>query len=172
MKFAKGLLSDETPRPEKARSAEIPSQQPQTPAPERPKLIEVEKSRLFQTVEETKGSSRKYVAALGGVAILVAVIGAGAWYLNRPGIGDSIRVNAETELAVRDYFLSREKREVTNITFYQCDGFYWARVGVVTRSDIPNPLYQVPSYKARVMENGETTMAAPIASPTDDIPCS
>lgn len=172
MKFAKGLLSEDAPGPEDTRSAKVPSPQPQTPSPERPKLIEVEKNRLFQTIEETKGSSRKYVAALGGVATLVAVIGAGVWYLNRPGIGDSIRVNAETELAVRDHFLTKEKREVTNVSFYQCDGFYWARVGVVTRTDIPNPIYQIASYKARVTENGETTMAVPIVSPADDIPCS
>lgn len=174
MKFAKGLLTDDVPKPPNERKvtpARSPSPEP-TPKPSNAP-IEVEKNRLFQTVEETKGSSRKYLGVLGVVAVLVAIGGAVAWYFNRPGAGDKIRVSSAVELSVRDHFLMREKRTATDIAFYQCEGFVWARVGVETRTDLPNPLFRVPTYKARITQNGESTSitAAPIMSPAEDRPC-
>lgn len=175
MKFAKGILNDETPKPsektEPTATVSSPQKLAHSPSAD---PVDVDKNRLFQTVEETKGSSRKYIGVLGVVAVLVAVGGAIAWYLNRPGIGDKIRVSSAVELAVRDHFLLKEKRTATDISFYQCEGFYWARVGVETRTDIPNPLLRVPFYKARISQTGDTTAitAAPIGSPAEDQPCS
>jgi hypothetical protein len=174
MKFAKGLLTDELPKPPdvpKVDPAPSPVPEP-TPKPTT-SPVEVEKNRLFQTVEETKGSSRKYLGVLGVVAVLVAIGGAVAWYLNRPGAGDKIRLSSAVELSVRDHFLMKEKRTATDISFYQCEGFIWARVGVETRTDLPNPLFRVPTYKARITQSGDSTSitAAPIMSPAEDQPC-
>jgi hypothetical protein len=173
MKFAKGLLSDVAPKPSTDVAAPVsPKPEPSSPVIKQPAVIE--KDRLFQTVEEYKGSGRKYLSVVGIVAVFVVIAGAVAWYVNRPGIGDKVRVNAAVELSVRDHFLQKEKRTATDITFYQCDGFYWARVGVETRTDIPNPLLRVPFYKARITQNGDATniTAGPITSAAEDQPCS
>lgn len=176
MKFAKGLLSDDSPQPQggEIRSESKPASQPDIPPRKQIEPVEVEKNRLFQTVEESRGSSRKYIGVLGVVAIVVAVAGAIAWYLNRPGMGDKIRVSSAVELSVRDHFLMKEKRTATDISFYQCEGYYWARVGVETRTDLPNPLMRVATYKARIPQNGDAASitASPIQSPADDQPCS
>lgn len=133
----------------------------------------VEKNRLFQTVQETKSSSRNYLKVLFVVCIIVAAAGSVIWFVNRPGPGDKIRVPAAMELAVRDHFLATEKRTATDIAFYQCNGFTWARVGVETRNDIPNPLLRVPTYSARISASGEiwTVSATPITTPDGDVPC-
>lgn len=180
MKFQKGLLSENDEHEQASATSSIklserdrdslkPMAEKQTP----PQPVQVEKDRLFETVEKTKGSSKKYIGVLAIVAVIVSIGGATAWYLNRPGIGDKIRVSSAVELAVRDHFLLKEKRTATDISFYQCEGFYWARVGVETRTDIPNPLLRVPFFKARISQTGDPTAitAAPIASPAEDQPC-
>lgn len=173
MKFAKGLLTDDEQK-KALEEREVAVASPRAAVDARVSgPVVVDKNRLFQTVEESKGSSRKYIGVLGVVAVLVAVGGAVVWYLNRPGVGSNIRVSAETELALRDHFLIKEKRTATDISFFQCDGFIWARVGVETRTDMPNPLLRIPIYKARLMPSGDATVitAAPITSPAEDQPC-
>lgn len=173
MKFAKGLLTDDAPKPDnKPVKPPLAHPQPESLRTAAEPIV-VEKNRLFQTVEENQGSSRKYLGVLGILAVLVSIGGAVAWYLNRPGVGDKIRVSSQIEVTVRDHFLMKEKRTATDISFYQCDGFIWARVGVETRNDIPNPLLRIPTYKARISQDGDaaSVTAAPIMSPPDDQPC-
>lgn len=165
MKIAKGILSetdDRSPRSEAAKS----------PAGALPGG-EVEKNRLFETLDHEAPSERNYLKLLGIVALVVIVGGAVVSYLMMPGIGDEIRVSKEVELAVRDHFLTKEKRDATDITFYQCDGYYGARVGVETRSDIPNPIYKIATYSARATAAGGAwnVTAQPITSPEMDVPC-
>lgn len=159
MRIAKGILSEEDERPSVSDEAKLGG--------------EVEKNRLFQTLNEETPSERNYLKLLGIVAVAVLVLGAGVFYFTLPGVGDEIRVAREVELAVRDHFLLNEKRTATDIRFYQCAGFYGARVGVETRTDIPNPLYRIAIYAARVTKTGDSwsITAQPITSPDTDKPC-
>lgn len=168
MKFQKGLLEELT-EPQK-RPTPVPVEKP--PVRQSGPVV-VEKDRLFQTVEETKKSSGSYLKLLAVVCVVVAVGGAVLWYMNRPGVGDKVRVSAAMELAVRDHFLLKEKRTATDIAFYQCDGSHWARVGVETRTDMPNPLMRVGTFAAKITPAGETwsITASPITSPELDVPC-
>lgn len=165
MKIAKGTLSeaDESPR----RSEAVKPNSASQPGGD------VEKNRLFQTLEEETPSERNYIKLLSIVVVVVIICGAVISYLMLPGVGDQVRVSREVEMAVRDHFLLREKRTATDITFYQCDGFYGARVEVETRTDIPNPIYKIPAYSARVTANGGewSVTAQPITSPDMDKPC-
>ena len=138
-----------------------------------PQPILVEKDRLFETIEKEKTSDRSYAAVFGVVCLVVIAGGALAYYMMMPGVGDPIDAPRGLEAAVRDHFLTKEKRTATEIVYYKCQDFVWARVGVETRTDIPNPLLQIPNYSARATASGETwtITAAPIASPDLDVPC-
>lgn len=160
MKISKGILSDEDDKP--VEHADVV-----------PLGGEVEKNRLFQTLKEEEPSERNYLKLLGIVAIIVLVAGIAISYLMMPGVGDEIRAPKGLEPAVRDHFLTKEKRTATDITFYQCEGFFWARVGVETRSDIPNPIFKIATYSARATANGDAwnITAQPVTSPETDKPC-
>ena len=135
----------------------------------------IEKDRLFETQKQVSGSSRKYVV-LVGILALIAMIGIGGiFYKTMPIEGDQVRGPRGLESAIRDHFLEKEKRTATDIAFYYCGDFYWARVGVEKRSDIKtNPVYKYDSYKAQGVARGGdgwTINASPITSPEMDLPC-
>jgi len=167
IEIPKGIISDED---EPTRQIEQKSG---------PSVVEppgdVEKNRLFQTLKEETPSERNYLKLLGILAIIVLVAGVAISYLMMPGVGDVIRAPKGLELAVRDHFLTKEKRTATDITFYQCDGFYGARVGVETRNDIPNPIYKIATYSARAIpmnrDDAWNITAQPITLPEPDTPC-
>ncbi len=130
-------------------------------------------AHLFETVREETGSERNYIKLLGVVLGAVIVIGILVAYLTLPGVGDEVRAPAGLDLAMRDHFLTHEKRTATDISYYTCDGFYAARVGVETRTDIPNPLFRLDKYSARAVESGGQWQitAAPLSSPDAFAPC-
>src|SRR6476660_1663616 len=154
MKFQKGILSD--PEPKKPSISVPPPEPVRTPPPPNPEpfvLRDVEKNRLFETQEEFKGSSRNYLK-LFGVVIGVLLAGAAViFYFTFPSPGDRIRTPAGLEDTVREHFLSKEKRTATDVVTYKCDGYYWLRVGVETRKDMPNPIYKVGTYSAKAVED-------------------
>lgn len=172
MKITKGVLSD--PDNERQPAAEKPGlAHPAAPTAVGSATADVEKNRLFQTLEGEAPSERNYLKLLGIVAVAVIVAGLLISYLTLPGVGDEIHVSKDIEMALRDHFLMKEKRTATDVTFYQCDGYYGARVGVETRSDIQNPLFQIASYSARVTASDGTwtVTAQPVTSPEMDAPC-
>ncbi|MEO6050222.1 MAG: hypothetical protein ABIP78_02685 [Pyrinomonadaceae bacterium] len=134
-----------------------------------------DKNRLFQTHQKSSGSSRNYLKLLGILAVVVVVAGVLISYFTLPRFGDAVRAPKGLEVAVRDHFLVNEKRTSTDITFYNCDTYYWARVGVEKRPDIKtNPIYLVESYKANATARDDgtwTITAKPITSPETDAPC-
>jgi hypothetical protein len=156
MKFQKGILNDvapkkpaiSVPRPE---PAEIP---PPKPEPKPVVLREVEKNRLFETQEEFEGSSKNYLKIFAVVVGLIVIASVGIFYFTLPNVGDQVRTPPGLEDAVREHFLSKEKRTATDVVAYKCDGFYWLRVGVETRKDMPNPVYKIGTYAARGTEGG------------------
>jgi hypothetical protein len=103
----------------------------------------------------------------------VIVVGLAVFYLTLPDVGDTVRAPAGSELAVRDHLLTTHKRTATDITFYQCDGYYSANAGVETRNDLPNPVFRIATYSARAVErNGQWEItAAPVTPPAQFVPC-
>ncbi|MFN0139306.1 MAG: hypothetical protein ACKVQW_04370 [Pyrinomonadaceae bacterium] len=165
MKISKGILSDA----DDVRPQTVAARGASNDAP----VVDVEKNRLFETLNAETPSERNYLKLLGLVAVVVVIGGLIVSYLMIPGVGDEVRVSREVELAIRNHFLEREKRTATDITFYQCDGFFGARVGVETRTDMPNPIYRIATYSARATATGDAwnVTAQPITSPEMDKPC-
>ncbi len=174
MKFAKGLLSEEeesenrkgTPQPSPVPASEIAFEPPQVPPV-------VEKNRLFETVEKEKSSERSYAAVFGIICVVVIAGGVLAYYMMMPGVGDRIDAPRGLEAEVREHFLTKEKRTATDIVYYKCHGFIWARVGVETRIDIPNPLLKIANYSAKATGTDApwSISATPISSPESGVPC-
>ena len=177
MKFQKGILSDEEEKQSvgvkigsdvdlKPLATTGPTRSVTPPA--------MAKDRLFETQEKVTSSSRHYLVVLAVVAVVVLGAGIGLYLFLQPGIGDQIATPKQAEAAVRDHFLTKEKRTATDMTFYKCDGYLWARVGVETRNDIPNPLMKIGTYRAKVGEQAgswQVSEAGPIDSPDKDTPC-
>ena len=134
-----------------------------------------DKNRLFQTHKKSSEISRRYLKLLGGFAVIVIIVGVVIGYMTLPRMGDTVRAPKGLEEAVRDHFLLKEKRTSTDITFYYCETYYWARVGVEKRSDIKtNPLYLIASYKAKASAQADgiwTITAEPLTSVEMDVPC-
>ena len=176
MKFQKGLLDDLVPeefRKNRPVDRSLDLEQ-------RGRNIYIEqlpdggsKDHLFETLAEESNRERSYLKVFGVVVLAVIVLAAAVFYLTLPGKGDVVRAPAGLELAVRDHFLTAQKRTATDIIFYQCDGYYDARVGVETRNDLPNPLFQIGTYSARATEGDgrwEIT-AAPVDPPAAFVAC-
>jgi hypothetical protein len=174
MKFQKGLLRDLAgePMPAEPKPA-IKTPDPLPASDTSPAASISDKDHLFETVREETGSEQNYLKLLSLVVLGVLIAGSAVFYLTLPGIGDAVRAPAGLELAVRDHFLLKEKRTATDIIFYQCDGYYGAKVGVETRSDIPNPLFRIDTYSARAVERGGQweISAAPVTPPNQFSVC-
>ncbi|CAN5369381.1 hypothetical protein BH10ACI2_BH10ACI2_19330 [soil metagenome] len=182
MKFQKGLLTEKkiddiSIRLDPAVVTKIARENVERPAESSPRVPKppevVEKNRLFETIQEEKTFGRRYLKVFGMIVVLVIGIGVGAYYLMAPGIGDRITTPKDMEAAVREHFLTKEKRTATDLEVYKCEGFYWSRVGVETRNDIANPVFRIATYATRAVPNGSewNISAVPISSPDLDIPC-
>ncbi|CAN5331779.1 hypothetical protein BH10ACI3_BH10ACI3_16090 [soil metagenome] len=176
MKFQKGILNDIAPKPPIVENTSPPAPsnvEAKIETPPGPAVVV--KDRLFETLEEESAGERKYLKVFGVVAVFIVIAGAALWYFMQPGIGDEIRGPKGLEQALRDDFLLKQKRTATDITFYKCDGFTWARVEVELRPDIKtNPVYQIGKYSSRSTVKSDGTWditAAPITSPEMDVPC-
>ncbi len=140
-----------------------------------PPVAEVDKNRLFQTLQETTGSSRNYLTLLLIVALFVIAVGAVIYYLTLPGVGDQVAGPKPLEDKIRSHFLEKEKRDATDLTFFTCGDHYWVRVDVEPRPDIQaNPIYRISRYRAKAVRRGDNTWditASPITAPEMDVPC-
>ena len=135
---------------------------------------EVDKNRLFETLEEEEESGRNYFKLFAVVVVIIVIAGGTLFYLTLPDVGDQVRSPAGMELAIRDHLLTKQ-RTATDIVVFYCGDFYWARIGVESRTDIPgNPLAAVKTYTARVTppeaDNWQVE-ATPLTGPENDIPC-
>ncbi len=134
-----------------------------------------DKDHLFETVENETDSRRSYIKLFAVVAFAVVIAGFTIAYLTLlPDKGDKVKASTDMELAIRDHFLMVQKRTATDIETYYCGDFYWVRVGVETRTDIPNPLLLVRTYSARAASpggSGWNVTAAPITSLEMNEPC-
>ena len=139
-------------------------------------FAEDDKVRLFETQQRKASSSRNYLKLLLLVALIVIVAGAVVYYETLPGVGSQVLGPKGLEDEIRVHFLDKQKRTAEDVTFYKCDNFYWSRVGVQTRNDVPgNPVYKVSRYRAKAARRDDGTwdiFASPITDPDMDIPCS
>ena len=164
MKIQHGILDDDQgePKPQPAVSSTKPSGG------------DVEKNRLFETLDKEESSGRSYAKLLLGAVVVVLIIGGIVFYFTLPKSGDLVRAPKGAEDAVRSHLLDKQKREADDITFYYCgENSYWARAAVKTRNDMPNPVYKLGTYAATV-KGSETVWdisSKPIQSPADDRPC-
>lgn len=142
---------------------------------EAPDAAKDDKNRLFETHKTTKRSLGGYVKLLLGVAVFVAVAGFAVAYFTLPDVGDAVKGPTALEQQIRLHFLDVEKRDATDLSFFQCEDFYWVRVGVETRPDIPGkPHNMVAKYRAKATAaaDGKYTIAAsPILAGEEDVPC-
>ncbi len=133
-----------------------------------------ERDHLFETVKETTGSRRNYLKLFGIITAAVVIAGGVIGYTTLgTDIGDEVKAPTDMELAIRDHFLLVEKRTATEIETYYCGDYHWSRVGVETRTDIPNPLLRLNTYTARSTpaNNGWAVTATPVTSPEMNVPC-
>ena len=136
---------------------------------------EKDKVRLFET-ERNRGSSVSgYARKFLPVALIVIVAIAAAVYFLMPGTGDEIQGSHEMRRAVVDHLKSKEKRDATEITFYKCDGYFWAKV-LAEPKPYPesNLLDDVNQFRIKVTQTGKDTYRSetlPLPAKADDIPC-
>lgn len=140
-----------------------------------PPLDPNDKSRLFQTLSRESSSSRGYLKVFLPIAALVVLAGIAFFYMTIPGVGDTFHPQTELDLAVRYHLLEVQKRTATDITFYKCDGFAWAKADVEKRPDIPDPVLQLGSYAVKAVPNGTNhweLTSKPIQNGEKPTPCS
>ncbi|MBK9216364.1 MAG: hypothetical protein IPM59_12380 [Chloracidobacterium sp.] len=162
MKFQHGIFDDE-------KKVEPPQE-------ERPSIGgQVEKNRLFETLKKETKSERSYARLLALVAVPILIVGGAIFYFTLPGYGDRVRPPTAMEMAIRDQMLTKHQRTSTDIDVYYCKDFYWARIGVESRTDVPgNPLAAVTTYTARITSLGQEKWqveTTPLTEPGTARPC-
>jgi len=86
------------------------------------------KIRLFETQRRESASGSGYLKKFLPVAVLAALIVAGVIYFIQPGIGSAVKPPKEVEDSVYEYMRTKEHRSVREITFYNCDRWYWVKI--------------------------------------------
>ena len=136
---------------------------------------EKDKVRLFETERNLSSSVSGYARKFLPVAMIVIVAIAAAVYFLMPGTGDEIQGSHEMRRAVIDHLKSKEKRDATEITFYKCDGYFWAKALAEPKPYPPSLLLDdVNQFRIKVTPTGKETYQSetlPLPSKADDVPC-
>jgi hypothetical protein len=136
---------------------------------------EKDKVRLFETERNRSSSVSGYARKFLPVALIVIVAIAAAVYFLMPGTGDEIQGSHAIRRAVIDHLKSKEKRDATEITFYKCDGYFWAKVLAEPKPYPPSLLLDdVNQYRLKVVQNGKETYqleTLTLPAKADDVPC-
>jgi hypothetical protein len=136
---------------------------------------EKDKVRLFETERNRSGSVNSYARKFLPVTLIVIAAIAAAVYFLMPGTGDEIQGSHEMRRSVYDYMLTKEKRTANEITFYKCEGYYWAKVLAEPKPYPPSlVLDDVNQYRLKVVQTGKETYrleTLPLPAKGDDIPC-
>jgi len=145
----------------------------ETPAADAAVFDEDSKVRLFETQRRETESDSGYLKKFLPVAVVAVLIVAVLIYFMQPGIGSAVKPPKAVEDSVYEYMRSKEHRSVREITFYNCDGWYWVKILADPRSSesVDDPGNK---YRLRVDRNGE--MAAniqtlPLQNKENDAPC-
>jgi hypothetical protein len=136
---------------------------------------EESKIHLFETQQRSSKGVRDYIKRFLPVGVVAVLILAGIIWLMQPGIGDPIAVSSEVKQAVTNYMQENEKRTVSEMTFYKCDGYYWVKILAEPRSYPPSvrddPMNQ---YRLEVRSvDGRTAEIKTLPTPSreNDVPC-
>jgi hypothetical protein len=134
---------------------------------------EESKIRLFETQERESAGGHDYLKKFLPVIALAIIIIGGVIYLMQPGVGSAVKPPKPVEDSVYDYMRSKEHRSVREITFYNCDGWYWVKILADPRGteSVDDPSNE---YRLRVDRNGEEagniqTLSLP--DKENDTPC-
>jgi hypothetical protein len=134
---------------------------------------EESKIRLFETQARESAGGHHYLKTFLPVVALAIIVVGGLIYLLQPGIGSAVKPPKEVEDAVYEYMRSKEHRSVREITFYNCDGWYWVKILADPRSSesVDDPSNK---YRLRVDRDGETAAnihTLPHPDKENDVPC-
>lgn len=139
------------------------------------KFDESDKVRLFQTVEENRRSVSNYAKILAPIALLVLIGLIAAVYFTRTKTGDEAMPPGTMRQQVYDFMLAREKRTPREMTFFQCDGFYWVRILAEPKSYPPSLLLDdVNQFRLSARQYGDDKWEISklaLAPKSDDVPC-
>lgn len=134
-----------------------------------------DKTRLFETQEREGKSARDHAKFLLPIVLFVVAAVAAGFYFSLPAVGDKVRPSNDLYDAVYDHIVTTEKRTVTDMSFYTCGDFYWARVEVEPQEPIPGKTPDTTvKYKVRAKASPDGSWAlnvVPIVSTADDAPC-
>ena len=133
------------------------------------------KIRLFETqARESRGVHDHLKRFLPVIVIAIVVVG-GVIYMMQPGIGSAVKPPKPVEDSVYDYMQKTERRSVREITFYNCDSWYWVRILAEPKSYPPSNLEDaVNQYRLRVDRSGDTVsniQTLPLPPKENDKPC-
>ena len=132
------------------------------------------KIRLFETQQREKAGGFNYLKRFLPVAVVAIIVVGVIIYMMQPGIGSAVKPPKEVEDAVYDYMLKKEHRSVREITFYNCDGWYWVKILAEPRSSIATVDDPANQYRLRVDRSGDSIsniQTLPLADKERDIPC-
>ena len=132
------------------------------------------KIRLFETQQREDESGSGYWKKFLVVAIVALIIVAGAIYLLQPGVGSAVKPPKEVEDSVYEYMRSKEHRSVREITFYQCDGYYWVKILAEPRTAVGSVDDPENQYRLRVDRSGDSAsniQTLRLPDKDNDVPC-
>ena len=133
------------------------------------------KIRLFETQQRESNEARGYLKKFLPVAVVAILIIGGVIYFMQPGVGDAVKPPKANEDAVYDYMLRVEHRSVREITFYNCDGWYWVKILAEPRTALASADDPSNQYRLRVDRNGDQVgniQTLPVPPKDQDTPCS
>ena len=113
------------------------------------------KIRLFETQKRESDEARGYFKKFLPVAVVAILIIGGVIYFMQPGAGDAVKPPKEVEDSVYNYMLTVEHRSVREITFYNCDGWYWVKILAEPRTALASADDPSNQYRLRVDRNGD-----------------
>jgi hypothetical protein len=132
------------------------------------------KIRLFETQRRESDEARGYFKKFLPVAVVAILIIGGVIYFMQPGVGDAVKPPKEIEDSVYNYMLTVEHRSVREITFYNCDGWYWVKILAEPRTALASVDDPSNQYRLRVDQNGDQVgniQTLPVPPKDQDKPC-
>ena len=145
----------------------------ETPAADDSVFDDDSKIRLFETQRRESESSTGYLKKFMPVAIVAVLIVASLIYFMQPGIGSAVKPPKEVEDSVYEYMRSKEHRSVREITFYNCDGWYWVKILAEPRGSesVDDPANEYRLRVERSGDNASNIQTLPVPNKDTDVPC-
>ena len=132
------------------------------------------KIRLFETQQREHDSGAGYLKKFLPVAVVAIVVIVGIIYFMQPGVGSAVKPPKQVEDSVYEYMNSKEHRSVREITFYNCDSWYWVKILAEPRSALASVDDPANQYRLRVNRDGDTVSSIqtlPLPDKASDVPC-